>query len=144
MISSGEVRKMIDYEEKWRGESDGIRGNPIPRDSSENYLKGYSKAVRESYKGTKLTTLFFISLLTILGMHDRYLEGKRIDKFTGEQKAREERIIQYYQKHGPCSSDATPAYLDFRVQSWMNEVEKDKEKQKWQQKKTWKASQKEM
>ena len=36
---------------------------------------------------------------------------------------REQRIVEFYQKHGPLTQNATPAYLDLRAQLWQREVE---------------------
>ncbi len=40
-----------------------------------------------------------------------------------EARAREARIISFYQENGSCPHDATPAYLDLRVELWQKKVE---------------------
>lgn len=46
------------------------------------------------------------------------------DNLMKHYPSREQKIINFYQKNGTCPSDATPAYLDYRVQRWAEEVEK--------------------
>jgi len=43
-----------------------------------------------------------------------------------ESQAKQERIIDFYQRHGKIPKGVSPAYLELRTQLWQSEVENNK------------------
>ena len=107
------IRKNIEKEAEWASTSDKV--SPEER---EPYKKGYIEARMNILKNPMIYfPLIALFMMTINNLHFNNQPEKN--------KAREQRIIEFYQKNGSLPNDATPAYLDLRTQLWLREVEQD-------------------
>jgi len=85
----------------------------------ENRLSEDKKIKKEIF----IYKIAYLVLLAGAWIGSSIIERNGMNNREREYKNREQRIVEFYQRHGSCPSDATPAYLDLRVQLWEKEVD---------------------
>lgn len=105
-----------------------VRNGTLPTTNDRAYKKGFINAtlIHNGF-GAKVSSTF-VGACIILGISSLYNgynnECKRY--LTLENQAKQQRIIDFYQKHGIIPEGVSSAYLDLRTQLWQNDVEKVK------------------
>lgn len=107
---------MINNEDFQKGMHDGLFTEPISKPQSEEYLKGYFSEVRRTKRFHDRMNLIQTGIVVVAF-------PLLIHMLNFDRELRENKIVSFYQRYGSCPRDATPAYLDFRVQAWQREVE---------------------
>lgn len=81
-------------------------------------MKNLANRLKQRVKESKVLYTALASMYLTHFLGDCVISGIK-----SHAKAREQRIVQFYQQNGACPSDATPAYLDLRTQLWQRDVE---------------------
>jgi len=107
---------------RWEERDLGISGSP-----REAYKKGY----KDAYSMFRSTCNTIVSLIGITFLGYMFVEKdsdylSQIKYQRQESQAKQERIIDFYQRHGKIPKGVSPAYLELRTQLWQSEVENNK------------------
>ncbi len=106
------------------GLNDGSASGPIPENPSQTYREAYVKGLNSERKFATIALSLFAMFNFYMGMWGMHSVGEHARQREQELQGREHRIVQFYQRHGSCQSDLSSAGIDYRVQLWMNEVER--------------------
>ena len=113
---NAEISARLEERNQW------IRGSP-----REAYKKGYIEAYSRVKNSSEL--IFSIIGATVLGylfVEKDFDYLSQIKSQKQESQAKQQRIINFYQRYGDISEGVSSAYLELRTQLWQKEVEEVK------------------
>ncbi len=115
------THSQAEYRDHAKGSDDGSSGRPIPADASETYRKSYANTVKSNRRTSLIVHIIQSTAITFVIpiLYSTLIIGPTVRA----AQAREQRIISYYQNHGPCPHDLDAKGVDARTISWNNEVE---------------------
>ncbi len=104
---------------RWEERKQWIRGSP-----REAYKKGYKEAHSKFRSPSALIfPLISMAILGYLFVEKDLHYFSRMNSVHQQNQAKQQRIIDFYQRHGDIPEGVSPAYLDLRTQLWQREVE---------------------
>jgi hypothetical protein len=111
-----ELQETADLSLKW----DNLNGLSVS--PSEAYKKGFVTSDRRHHVSLGSYIGLFVTLSALVGFKG-WADYINLERSDSQNQAKQERVVNFYQRNGIVPEGVSPAYLDLRTQLWEREVE---------------------